>query len=121
MSLLRRQFVAAALILFLLGGHWLTLQTMAWVSMVASFSNEVPVGRALVWTLDGDHPCELCLVVSEGKTSDKKAKRFVVKYEMVLDGARLELFPPRLQPLVLQSEVVLSHWDSPPPLPPPIS
>jgi hypothetical protein len=62
-----------ALVVFALvvsvGGHWAVLQSVAWVSMAVHFAQTDPLIVALEKTFDGKHPCDLCKVVQQGKTS----------------------------------------------------
>jgi hypothetical protein len=55
------------------GGHWMILQGVAWSTMLVRFAQSMPLVRAVACTFDGDHPCALCLVIKEGKKSEKKS------------------------------------------------
>jgi hypothetical protein len=70
----------------LLGGHWLALQSMAWVGMAISYSQGSSVTIALQKTFDGEHPCALCKVVKKGRSEEQKKEsaKIVVKIEAVL-------------------------------------
>jgi hypothetical protein len=57
-----------------LGLHWGLLQSVAWVSMVVSYSQEAPLKEAVVMTFDGKHPCSLCKQIAQGKRSEKKSE-----------------------------------------------
>jgi hypothetical protein len=78
--------VAVLLAIHLLGGHWMLLQTAAWVGMFVNFSKQASVVVALEKTLDGDHPCSVCHVVTKGKTEEKKqeASKSLLKFEAVI-------------------------------------
>ena len=54
------------------GLHWTLLQSVAWVSMVASYSEVAPLKEAIVKTFDGKHPCSLCQEIAKGRQSEKK-------------------------------------------------
>lgn len=58
-----------------IGLHWAVLQSAAWVGMAVSYSVEKgSITEGLSDTFDGDHPCPLCHVVSEGtKSQDERA------------------------------------------------
>jgi hypothetical protein len=66
-----------------LGLHWGFLQSVAWVGMVVSYSQDGGVGQALAKTFDGKHPCPLCQAIATGKKSEKKS-------EFTLAGKKLE-------------------------------
>jgi len=52
--------------------HWAFLQTVAWMGMVASYSEHAPLWEALAYTFDGKHPCCLCRAIAAGKKSEQK-------------------------------------------------
>ena len=56
-----------------IGLHWLTLQSIAWTSMIIDYSKQDSICHAIAKTLDGAHPCSLCHVVNAGKNSEKKS------------------------------------------------
>ena len=78
----------AALALFqICGGHWALLQSVAWVGMVISYSQEeASLPEALEKTFDGAHPCTLCKVVRDGKSDEQRQEetRTVAKLDAVL-------------------------------------
>ena len=57
-----------------IGLHWGFLQSVAWVSMVVSYSQDAPFEEAVVKTFDGKHPCALCKEIAQGKRSEKKSE-----------------------------------------------
>ena len=56
-----------------IGLHWTLLQAVAWAGMIVSYSQEAPIGEAVVKTFDGQHPCNLCKQIAKGKQSEKKS------------------------------------------------
>ena len=48
------------------GGHWLALQSAAWVRMLVEFSRSDSLSIAIIKTFDGRHPCSICLKVRAG-------------------------------------------------------
>ena len=54
-------------VLFVLatGGHWALLQSVAWVTMAARYSQDSVLAEVLEKTFDGHHPCELCKLVQK--------------------------------------------------------
>ena len=57
-----------------IGLHWTFLQAVAWAGMIVSYSQEAPLGEAVVKTFDGQHPCTLCKQIAKGKRSEKKSE-----------------------------------------------
>jgi hypothetical protein len=55
-----------------LGLHWAVLQSVAWVGMVVSYSQDLPLSAALSQTFDGKHPCSLCQQIAQGRQSEKR-------------------------------------------------
>jgi hypothetical protein len=68
---LARLFVALALA-GSIGLHWAVLQTLAWAGMFISYSQAAPLTQAVVKTFDGQHPCNLCKQIAQGKRSESK-------------------------------------------------
>src|SRR5437588_11570426 len=66
-------FIALALASSI-GLHWTFLQAVAWAGMIVSYSQEAPLGEAVVKTFDGQHPCKLCRQIAQGKQSEKKSE-----------------------------------------------
>lgn len=59
----------------LLGGHWLALQMVAWMGMLAVNSQQGDLGSALEKTFDGKHPCALCCAVESGQKKEKEQQQ----------------------------------------------
>lgn len=92
---LRTRFAKALALLaalHLLGGHWLAIQSVAWVTMVVDYSQEASLGEALGKTFDGEHPCSLCKAVAEGRGEEQQRQDdridAAVKLVAVLAGDR---------------------------------
>src|ERR1044071_10024181 len=56
-----------------IGLHWLTLQSIAWTTMIVDYSKRGSLCEAIAQTFDGAHPCPLCHIVDRGKTTEKKS------------------------------------------------
>lgn len=67
-----RACILLALVLSL-GLHWTVLQSAAWVGMIVSYSQDGSLGEALTKTFDGEHPCELCLMIDRGTSAGSEA------------------------------------------------
>jgi hypothetical protein len=124
--MLRRPLVRLTVVLMLgttLGMHWAVLQGMAWTAMFMKQVQSLPVSVALSYTFDGEHACEWCRVVRDGKAEEKarQESRMTVKLEGVL---------PPISLVACQMEETLDLGSrrastgglirrEPPPLPPP--
>lgn len=121
------RFAAAVLLSLTLGLHWAALQSLAWSSMFLERVQTVSVAEALRTTLDGKHPCRLCLVVREGRAAERQQEALPKGGGATV--SRLE-FTPATSPLTfefvavpnpppLQSPFDYARRSDPPPLPPP--
>jgi hypothetical protein len=124
--------VAASLfaLFFLLGGHWLTLQSVAWVRMLAEFSRTDSLVRAMEKTFDGKHPCKLCLSVREGRQQEQREQdnlplvKSQKSREIFCDSRRVVVPTPAT--LAGEAVAFVPQWlpdfvDSPPTPPPRLS
>ncbi|MBL9137530.1 MAG: hypothetical protein JNK85_16780 [Verrucomicrobiales bacterium] len=80
-----------------MGLDWAALQAVAWTRMLAGFSQSMPIGQAITQTLDGLHPCTLCLAIRRGREAERKTSSPItlenqVKLEFDLPVAPLSLF-----------------------------
>ena len=104
-----------------LGLHWGFLQSVAWVGMVVTYSQDAPLGEALIRTFDGKHPCPLCREIAKGKQSEKKSEAMLSLKK--LEGLNLVLAivisPPASFPSIEAQEVFAEALAHAPPTPPP--
>jgi len=56
-----------------IGLHWAFFQSVAWVGMIVTYSQDAPLTQALAKTFDGKHPCTLCKQIAKAKHSEKKS------------------------------------------------
>lgn len=63
------------LLIVSVGGHWAFLQSVAWATMLARFSQSMSLTQAAEYTFDGQHPCALCCAVKEGQKSERRESR----------------------------------------------
>jgi len=63
----------------ILGGHWMALQSVAWLTMVIDYSKQTTLGDALEKTFDGAHPCALC-------KTEQRAKRGAEEWDGETSG-----------------------------------
>jgi hypothetical protein len=59
-------------LLQILGGHWVLLQTSAWVGMAVQYSQQLGLKAGLAETFDGEHPCPVCKAIQDGKKQERK-------------------------------------------------
>ncbi len=64
--------------LHLIGGHWLALQGVAWVTMLVDNSREGSFVEAVGKTFDGQHPCPLCKAVASGQEEEREQKNSLI-------------------------------------------
>lgn len=105
------------------GGHWLALQSVAWVGMIASYAMGETLVVAIEKTFDGEHPCGLCEVVKTGREQEQKQQvaKTIVKLDAVL-VATLALPTPQAsdwQYFVFTPVIVARSLA--PPAPPPLA
>jgi hypothetical protein len=115
------RFAVVLALVMVVGGHWALLQSVAWVGMTIEFSRTEPLDTAIQKTLDGQHPCNLCHFVAEGKKSERQT-------ELVKPVTRLDLIStlsfvlptPTEQPLELAAFLAagVARADAPPSPPP---
>jgi len=108
-------------LIFALGGHWTILQSVAWVTMVASYSQTDPLKAALVKTFDGEHPCSICKFVASGKKSEQKqqTQKLLTKLDFFLAATPAGLVPPAPDALHFTPPPSRGARSHTPPTPPP--
>ena len=103
------------------GGHWFALQSVAWVTMAATFAQTDPLYVAIKKTFDGQHACRICQTVDEGRKSEQKQATLKVetKFEFFFDREAMKLpEPPAASHHTAFANSYSSRIDSPP-VPPP--
>ena len=86
------------------GGHWALLQSVAWTRMIIERTNEDSFASAVQTTLDGEHPCEMCKRITEGKQQEQQEEKAPVKVKLdlvcelrpiaIAPPSKLFIFPP---------------------------
>lgn len=106
----------------LLGGHWLALQSVAWMGMVISFAKEESLVGALEKTFSGENPCQLCHVVKEGQSEEKKQEitKILVKVDAILAGSIQLPLPMESERRFERFAGTASERSLAPPTPPPL-
>jgi len=84
--------MAAAVAMFLLaGGHWGTLQAVAWAGMLWNYTQaEGSLLSGVEKTFDGEHPCTMCDSIKTAKAKEKTEPVIVVS------AKKIEAFPAPL-------------------------
>ncbi|MST94327.1 MAG: hypothetical protein EXS33_03470 [Pedosphaera sp.] len=103
------------------GGHWALLQSVAWARMTVRFSQTARLTVALQKTFDGEHPCQLCQFVAEGKKSEQKQalEKSGAKFDFFNQPGTVALFPPsRFHLLPATAHAATWRADAPPRPPP---
>lgn len=115
------KWLAVVTLTFALGSHWAILQSVAWVTMVAGYSQTAPLNVALAKTFDGKHPCPLCKFVAKGKNSEQKQDRqkLLTKLDFFLVSSRMIVCPPLPDPVSFALLVTADARSGAPPTPPP--
>ena len=67
--------IAVLVLIVSVGAHWAILQGVAWTTMLARYSQSMPLAQALAYTFDGKKPCALCEIVQQGRAEQKKQEQ----------------------------------------------
>jgi hypothetical protein len=79
-----------------LGGPLAALQTIAWVRMAVTYSQDDGVGSGLAKTFDGQHMCSLCKAIAKKREGEQKDLGDVLQNKIYLQcsATPVRLFPP---------------------------
>jgi hypothetical protein len=104
-----------------IGLHWLTLQSIAWTSMIIDYSKRGSLCKAITQTFDGAHPCSLCRAVNVGKNSEKKSdlQAPTPKIDMICVWRRASSLRPFIPFEYTMGDFRSSQIGQSPPVPPP--
>ena len=104
-----------------IGLHWAFFQSVAWVGMVISYSQEGTLTEAIVKTFDGKHPCSLCNQIAQAQKSQKKSDRpfDLKKFEFISAGQVITFVVPSDFHLQSASNSSAAQLPDTPPVPPP--
>jgi hypothetical protein len=106
-----------------IGAHWAALQSVAWATMIVEYAQQEPLAKAIAQTFDGNHPCDLCKHISNGKHSEKKqeAQLAPLKQDLICTRRVIVLIPPSTFCSFVGVKMAASVDAAPPPVPPPRS
>jgi hypothetical protein len=81
----------AVALFFIAGGHWGTLQTVAWAGMLWDYTQQDgSLLSGVKKTFDGEHPCTMCTSIKTAKEKERTAPVTVVS------AKKIELLPAPL-------------------------
>jgi hypothetical protein len=84
--------VAAVGMFLLAGGHWGSLQTVAWAGMLWNYTqSDGSLLSGVKKTFDGEHPCTMCTSIKTAKEKERTSPVTVVALK------KLEAFPAPLR------------------------
>ena len=120
LSRFKNVIVATALI-FSIGLHWPILQSVAWLNMLVSYSEQDGFEQAVVKTFDGKHPCKLCHFVESGKKAERKEAKHISlkKLDFISEATKIELFGPEMAIRAPEVSATVHLLYYSPPTPPP--
>jgi hypothetical protein len=103
------------------GSHWFVLQTIAWGGMLSENLRERPLVEAVQRTFDGEHPCSLCVEISNGKKAEKKPEFRIdlKKFDFVLQAQRFIFIAPEEFTLLPEWSADFQSQTRQPSVPPP--
>lgn len=115
------QWLVVFALICAIGGHWVFLQSIAWVGMVVTYAQDATISVALKKTFDGRHPCRLCKFVEKGKESQEQPE--FIKVDPKLDFWLTEPLPKLIPPVAVLvgpagPEAAQTQCHSPPTPPP---
>lgn len=84
----------------IMGGHWIVLQSYAWVKMAVEYSETVGFSKGLEKTFDGEHPCEMCRHVQK---ESQKEKEDPANVDLIKLLQHAEILPVSFESLVFVS------------------
>jgi hypothetical protein len=118
-----QRWCTTILLILAIGGHWSVLQSVGWVNMLVTYSQEGTFKTAVAKTFDGQHPCNICLLVAKGKKAEQKQSASVKKLKMdllLVESARVLISAPQEQ-TIFKYQFPSSEGIHGPPSPPPRS
>ena len=121
------KIAAVVLLSFSLGLHWAALQSVAWTTMLIQRAQSGTLAEAIETTFDGKHPCMLCLVVKDGRASEREQSATpantptsILKLELCLWATPVSWSPrPGLERGAASEGLGFRTRPETPPLPPP--
>ena len=116
-----RQLVIVIALSFSIGLHWMLVQSVAWTSMLVTYSQTGTIVEAFKKTFDGKHPCQICRFVTEGQHQEKAERSMDLTKHADPWAAPLGasmIHPPAMHPEA-EFAAPVDLLSTPPPFPPP--
>jgi len=103
------------------GGHWAVLQSVAWTRMIIERTQTDSFATAVQTTLDGEHPCDLCKRITEGKQNERQPGKapLNVKVDLLCERRLIAIVPPSAPMIFPSGPVEGTPRAERPPVPPP--
>jgi hypothetical protein len=78
------------------GGHWALLQSLAWTRMLIERTHTASFATAVQTTLDGEHPCDMCKRITEGKQNEQQPEKSPLgaKVDLLCERRVIAIAPP---------------------------
>src|SRR5215469_2035755 len=88
--------ICALAVFQVLGGPLAALQTIAWIRMAVTYSQDDGVGAGIAKTFDGEHMCSLCKAIAKKREGEQKdlGDVWVNKIYLQCSVAPVQFFPP---------------------------
>ena len=117
---LSRLIVVLALLVSI-GGHWAFLQSVAWTRMIVERTGGQSFSQAVQTTFDGEHPCDLCKRISDGKQGERQPEKSPpsLKADLLCERRIIAIAPPSVPMIFPSSPAVGTPRAECPPVPPP--
>ena len=103
-----------------IGLQWVALQSVAWATMFADYSQRVPLATALAQTFDGNHACDLCKGIFKARNSQQRRDTQVpIKPDLICVTRAFVWLPPYEEVRYPRFVSYLIDNGDSPPVPPP--
>lgn len=89
--------------------------------MLVVNARHAPLSEAVKKTFDGNHPCDLCHAVAEGKKSENKSEVLptIAKIDLICTTQTIHCFPPLQRYQYGPAVLAVAERIERPPVPPP--
>ena len=104
-----------------IGGHWALLQSLAWTRMIIERTQTESFAAAVQTSLDGEHPCDLCKRITEGKQHEQKPEQSQakMKVDLLCELRIIAIAPPSVTMIFQSGPTDGTSRAERPPVPPP--
>jgi hypothetical protein len=119
------RYICRAITIFALccaiGLQWLALQSIAWTAMIVDNAKHASLCKAIAQTFDGAHPCSLCQIVNDAKSTERKSdiQTLTPKIDMICVSRTISLLQPLVPIDYAARDFSFNKLGRSPPAPPP--